>query len=210
MESQSDEWIFALYEFLHGRSGSLLRHYLNDVPIVRLANGTHVTAKMSGMPQAFLPSDIQTDFPTVAISVCASDAARSFLRSLGLHKPDLVDDVIQNLLPNYQGDTVCTTDYEKDLERILRASKTDSSVQRSRLIGELRKTTFVLAIDAIGNSSTRWSRPNEVYLPTDRLKALFDGVEEILFPDDSQKLLRTEDVHKLLEECGASKRLQDY
>ncbi len=208
LESQSDEWIFALYEFLDGRSGSLLRHYLNDVPIVRLANGTHVTAKMSGMPQAFLPSDIQTGFPTVAISACASDAARSFLRSLGLHKPDLVDDVIQNLLPNYQGDTVCTADYEKDLERILRASKTDSSVQRSRLIGELRKTTFVLAIDARGNSSTRWSRPNEVYLPTDRLKALFDGVEKILFPDDSQKLLRTEDVHKLLEECGACKRLQ--
>ena len=209
LESQSEEWILALYEFLNGRSEQRLRDYLiNNVPIVRLANGTHVTAKVSGVPQAFLPSDIQTDFPTVATSVCASDAAHSFLRSLGLHKPDLVDDVIQHLLPKYQGGTVCTAGYEENLERILRASKTDSNAQRRRLIGELSKTTFVLAIDARGNSSTRWSRPNEVYLPTDRLKALFDGVEGILFPDDSQKCLRTEDVLRLLQECGASKRLQ--
>ncbi len=208
LESQSDEWVRTLYEFLNVQPR--LQRHLNDydIPIVRLDSGKHVVTEMDGVPQAFLPSDAYTDFPTVAQSVCKSEDARSFLQSLGLNEPDLVDDVILNLLPKYQQNGADSDiDHEKDLDRILKASKTDSSSQRCRLISKLQETTFVPSVDA--GEKTNWlATPDHVYLATERLKRLFDGISEVLFPDEANKSLLSKGFCKLLSECGASDRLQ--
>jgi hypothetical protein len=158
LEAESDEWICMLYEFLNGQAS--LRRRLDELPLIRLENGTHVIARVNGQPQAFLPGDIEADFPTVKRTVCATEDAQQFLLSLGLTEPNPVDDVIRNVLPRYRRDQVDVddSDYAADIGRILRAYATDSHSQRHKLVTALREATFVMAVNA-GDGSKWVSRP---------------------------------------------------
>lgn len=202
LEAQSDGWIASLYEFLIGQPA--LRRRLEEIPLVRLSDGRHVVARANGEVQAFLPTDIETGFPTVRRAVCASDEGRSFLVSLGVTEPDLVDDVILNVMQKYRA---CTVDvdgdqYAKDIDRILTAFSTDSKAQREKLLSALRTAKFVMAVD--GRDGPGFvAKPDEVYISTDRLKLLFAGVAGVMIVDDSYPCLRGEDVRDLLEACGA-------
>src|SRR5207249_2601740 len=78
---------------------------------------------------------------------------------------------------------------------------TDSKGQREKLLAALRQTPFVMAVDA-GGARECASRPDELYLATDRLSNLFAGVPDVLLVDDRYACLRGEDVRELLEACG--------
>ena len=64
-EAPPDEWILELYEFLGGQPALVRQGRVSNIPLVRVEDGTHVLADSDGQPQAFLPSTIKTDFPTV-------------------------------------------------------------------------------------------------------------------------------------------------
>ena len=142
-------------------------------------------------------------------SVCATESACAFLKSLGLKEPDLVDDIIENVLPTYQKDKIdiSSEKYEADIKRILSAFGTDSKIQRDRLIDNLKKTSFVRAVDA-GDGSEGYAKPHELYLATERLKDLFEGITGVLFVDDSCSCLRGEKIRELLERCDAVRYLR--
>ncbi len=226
LAAQSDDWILKLYEFLNSQPALLKQsdwhslrrqrqrgyypeqqHQLYNVPLIRLENGRHVTpAKVNGQPQAFLPSASKTDFPTVRAAVCSTYEARRFLQALGLTKPDLVDDVIQHVLPRYREDdvNVSDADYEEDIERIVRAFANDSTAQREKLISPLRETSFVMSVDA-GDGSDKWRcRPSGVYLATKRSKELFAGVKGVYFVNEDYECLRGGEVCEFLEELGST------
>lgn len=203
LEAQSDDWVLRLYEFLSGQEAAVRRR-LDTVPLIRLSDGTHVVARVDGKPQAFLPSTIETSFPTMLTSVCATPDVRIFLNSLGITEPDPVDDVIWNVLPKYQDDEVDVDDaqYAKDIERIRTAFDTDSKSQREKLLSALRETMFVIFIDA-GDGKAYVDKPGNIYLATDRLKQLFAGVPDVMIVDDTYDCLRGENMRDLLEACGA-------
>jgi hypothetical protein len=203
LEAQPDDWILQLYEFLNGQEAALRRR-LDTVPLVRLADGRHVVAREGGKPQAFLPSNIETGFPTVHRSVCASQEARLFLISLGITAPDPVDDVIWNVLPKYQGNEVDVDDdqYASDINRILTAFNTDSNTQKEKLLAVLRETSFLMVVDA-GDGKGYVGKPGDSYLATDRLQQLFSGVSNVMIVDGAYDCLRGEGVRMLLEACGA-------
>jgi hypothetical protein len=201
LEAQSDDWVPRLYEFLAGQPALFRQGKLNHLPFVRLENGTHVAARPHGQPQAYLPSDVETGFPTVRRSVCASDESLKFLKSLGLTKPDAVDDVIWNVLPKYRAEEISDDTYESDIHRILTAFATDSKAHRDKLVAALRETSFVMAVDA-GDRSEWASKPADVYLATERLKELFSGVTGVRLVDDEYACLRGEKIRELLEACG--------
>lgn len=202
LEAESDEWIAQLYAFLNGQKAISGR--FSTIPLVRLDDGTHVVAGDTCRAHAFLPSAIETSFPTVRRAVCATSEARSFLISLGLTEPDPVDDVVWNVLPKYEATEVDGDDkaYAADIERVLTAFKTDSKAQRDKLLTALRETPFVMVVDT-GDGKDYVSKPGEVYLATDRLKALFTGVPGVLVVDDNYQCLRGEAIRELLEACGA-------
>jgi hypothetical protein len=182
---------------------------LHDL-LVRLADGTHVNPKNAvGQPQAFLPGAVETDFPTVKASVCSTDGAREFLESLGLREPDPVDDVVVNVLPKYHADQVSVGDdeYAADIRRILAAFQTDSTSQRDKLTEALEKTHFVKAVDG-GDGAKVMAEPGAVYLATERLKELFEGVGGALLVDNSYECLRGQEARQLLEACGVSRYLR--
>jgi len=207
LEAQSDEWTLRLYEFLNGQ-GPSLRRLLDAVPLIRLADGTHVMVREKGKLQAFLPSDFETGFPTVSPSVCTTDEARKFLASLGITAPDPVDDVIWNVLPKYQNEEVNVDDdgYAGDIERIRGAFSTDSTAQKEKLRLALRDTNFVMVIDTF-DGKAYVAKPGETYIATDRLQQLFVGVPDILIVDNKYDCLRGEDIRDLLVSCGASRYL---
>ena len=213
LEEQTDSWILQLYEFLNMQpaiirmlTGQFSRSYSVKVPLVRLTDGSHAPL---GEPQAFLPSDTKTDFPTVRPDVCVTPEALSFLRSLGLREPDLVDDVRQHVLPKYQkkGYKLGDAEYENDMDRILGAFATDSTAQRGKLVEDLQRSMFVRAMTP-GTSLTCRSKPQRVYLATEQLKELFDGVEGVRIVDDRYRCLCGGEVRALLEACGAKSHLK--
>ena len=209
LEAQPDDWILKLYEFLNGQQALRRNRWFATLSLVRLQDGKHVPAKTDDKLLAFLPTEATTGFPTVRGSVCATEPARAFLQSLGLKEPDPVDDVIENVLPTYRENGISIDDarYSADVRRILDAFDTDSGGQRNRLINSLKKTRFVRAVDA-GDSSKCYVEPGEVYLATERLKSLFEGVVGILLVDDSQPCLHGENIRDLLERCGAVRYLR--
>jgi hypothetical protein len=205
--SQPDAWIAKLYQFLNGQPA--LRWRLATIPLIRLQDGSHVLSELNNRPQAFLPGPTKTGFPTVRSSICATKDAREFLRSLGLTEPDPVDDVVHNVLPKYRQHKVAVSrrDYAADIERILAAFATDSKARREVLIAALKDVAFVMVFDA-GDGSKSRSKPETVYLSTERLKELFSGVQKVFLVDDSYECLKGEDVRELLEACGATRYLQ--
>lgn len=208
LEAQSDEWIVRLYEFLAGKSALVRQGKAAALPLVRLENGTHTRPEADGQPQAFLPSAIKTDFPMVCRSVCGTTKAIEFLRALGLTEPDAVDDVVRNLLPKYAHDTVDVEDdeYAADIRRILNAFDTQHRGQREKLVASLREATFVMSVD-LGDEQQYISKPDDLYLATERLTALLAGVPGAMVVDDSYECLRGKDARELLEACGVSRSL---
>jgi hypothetical protein len=204
LEAQSDEWLAHLYTFLSSQRA--LVSTFSTLPLVRLEDGSHVIASANGKPNAFLPGDVETSFPTVRRATCATADARSFLVSLGLTEPDLIDDIIINVLAKYKSKIINIDDnsYAQDIKKICSAFKVDSSSQREKLLKELCGTSFVMAVDA-GDGKARVSKPNEIYIATERLKRLFAGVSGVLVVDDRCECLRGEDIRELLEACGAVK-----
>lgn len=200
LKSQSDAWILRLYEFLLDQRA--FRHLLGKVPLLRLADGNHVVAGERGRLNAFLPGGVETGFPTIRRSVCASEDALRFLNWLGITEADPVDDVIRNILPRYRQDPVDVDDsgYTVDIERILSAFNTDSKTQRDKLVAELHKTIFVMVVD--GDGEEYIAKPGSVYLATDRLKRLFAGVPEVFIVNDKYACLHGEKIRALLEACG--------
>jgi hypothetical protein len=205
LKAQPDTWVLMLYEFLNGQQA--LRRRLAELPLIRLEDGRQVVPSLNGQPQAFLPGQIKTAFPTVRSAVCSTETAREFLRSLGLTEPDPVDDVVRNILPKYRNSPAAVTraEYDGDIDRILKAFATDSKTRREKLISALRETPFVKAIDT-GNGKKGFSRPEEVYVATERLTELFAEVQGVLVVDNTW--LRGEDVRDLLEACGSTRYLQ--
>lgn len=203
LEGQTDDWMLRLYEFLSGQEAALRRR-LDTIPLIRLNDGTHVVARENGTAKAFLPSAIETGFPTIRRAVCETVEARNFLISLGITEPDPVDDVVWNLLPKYRLDDVDVADdaYAADIERIRAAFSTDSKAQREKLLAALRETSFVMVVDT-GDGKGYVAKPDGIYIATDRLKQLFAGVAGVFIVDDSYDSLRGENMRDLLEACGA-------
>jgi len=209
LEARPDEWILKLYEFLGGQSALVRQGRIGNIPLVRIEGGSHVVAESNGQPQAFLPREIRTDFPTVPRSVCSTPKALEFLKALGLTEPDAVDDVVHNVIPKYSRETTEAEgeEYETDIKRMLNAFATQHRGQREKLIAALKDASFVMSVDA-GDGSQDVSKPAEVYLATERLKELFAGVAGVMLVDDSYSCLKGEDVRELLEACGATRYLQ--
>lgn len=198
LKKQTCEWVQNFYEFLYDQPALL--QSLSILPLVRLENGEHVAAG----GKVFLPGKMKTNFLTVHSGVCQTEKARKFLRAVGLTEPNLVDDIIYNILPKYKQSpvTVSDEDYRADISRILHAATEDGMARRRQLINTLRETDFVKCANTTGGS--QWLKPSQAYLPTQRLKCLFYGVDGVWLADDSYECLRDEGVTKILKECGAA------
>ena len=99
IEAQPDRWILRLYEFLGREDIDSYDYLLDGVPLIRLENGTHIAPGDETV--AFLPTEPPSGYPnTVHPAVCDTGPAWKFLaESVDLRTPDLVDDIVSDVLP---------------------------------------------------------------------------------------------------------------
>ena len=79
LKAQSDNWIRKLYEFLNGQRDLRQRWWFDNLPLIRLEDGSHVAVEANGKRKAFLPTETATGFPTVRGAVCSTEPALAFL-----------------------------------------------------------------------------------------------------------------------------------
>jgi len=208
LSAQSPEWHVRLYEFLNRQESTWRNTGFLNKPFILLDDESHVAPFRDNQAQAYLPSSIQTGFPTVHPTLCGSSAAIEFLRKIGLTEPDPVDDVILNLLPKYDepGYSPPDPEYSSALSRIHAAFATDSSQKRARLIDKLRATPFVFATDQVTGETIR-VQPQGLYLPSECLKDLFAGIEGIQLADLNRGGQEYDTQRELLRACGAAEHL---
>lgn len=171
MLSQSDEWIRSFYEF--APTGYAIKNTLKEKPIIRLADGCHVSAVNDfGKPQAYLPTDHESRFPTVSAAVCSSEKSLTFLEHLGLREPDKVDEVVELILPKYEdGAGIDDLEHDKDIKLIVLAMSVDSWKRKQELESKLKPVQFLRARSAAGK--TAYCNPNDLYFRTDDLECYF-------------------------------------
>ena len=186
LTEQDDGWIAHFYHFLHGNA-ALWRGPLGVArkkPILRLEDCTHVDPfDKSGKPNAYLPGQSQTEFPTIRRAVATDDKAREFLGELGLTEPDVVAEVLENVLPRYaRVDVPLFDDVQNrtDLELISRALGEATFKQREYLRAQLKRATFVVGRNA-GTGERRFCTPSSLYEFTPELDTYFEGNPEAWF-----------------------------
>jgi hypothetical protein len=202
LAGQPDAWMARFYAFLHRRpalwqeppgpgepSGPA-----RAAPVIRLEDGSQVAPYgPDGRPAAYLPLDgpaadgAPSALRTVRRAVTVLPGAKPFLEALGFTEPDLVAEVLDGVLPGYDGLDVSALDpgrHQADLELLSRALEVAPAGRRDELAARLGRTTFLIAENA-GTGEQRLMTPPEVYQRTRELEIYFAGNPEAWFAADS-------------------------
>ncbi|MBW2664221.1 MAG: hypothetical protein JRD93_20155 [Deltaproteobacteria bacterium] len=178
LEEQTDEWMVQFYIYLDS-VWKTVNNIIKDLPIIRLTDDKHVLPfRDDGSPNAYLSTEGDSDFPTVKRKLADNEQARKFLKDVvGIPKPDIVEEVIERILPKYgqeERETISKDEHRSDISKILSALKTDSQSKKGRIDKALRETPFLQA----ANSSTgenAFKKPTDVYFRSVDLEIYFHG-----------------------------------
>jgi hypothetical protein len=193
---QSDAWTSRFYAFLHQNSAlwrapespGELPGPARARPIIRLEDGSQVAPFDSGdRPAAYLPGPAATGFPTVRRAVADVPRARHFLEALKFTEPDVVAEVLDNVLPRYSGLDVADLDaaqHDADLECVFRALAESAAGRRQQLLEQLQQTAFLVGENA-ATGERRLMVPTVLYPRTKDLEIYFDGSPDAWFADDA-------------------------
>ena len=170
IKKQTDEWVKNFYGFLIER-GELWKKekdgILRSKPIIRLANGRHTKPFNSeGIALAYLLGEYETLFPTVKETLVKDEKAKKILTELGLREPDIVDDIIINILPKYKEERIDIPLEEniKDVKRISETLKNISSEERKfKLLKELKEIPFLVATN-FRNFKVKYKESPDIYV----------------------------------------------
>ena len=198
LQAQTDQWITRFYAFLFADS-ALWRAPRSDgeqpgparvKPIIRLEDGRQV-APFDGQdrPAVYLPGPVASSLPTVRRAVADSPAGRQFLAALHLAEPDVVAEVVQVILPRYDGLDIAELDparHAADLECVVRALDEvvgSTAGRREELIERLHRTPFLIGENA-ATCEQRLTPPPWLYQRSKELEVYFDGNPDVWFAGD--------------------------
>ena len=189
LEEQPDEWITRFYAFLYAHSA--LWREARAKPIIRLEDGSQVVPfDGEDRPVVYLPGPALLisggSLPTVRRAIARSPAARPFLEALNLPEPDLIAEVLQIILPRYDGLDLADLDpgrHDADVQCVVQALDDATGRRRDELLGRVRQAAFLIGENAAGGSS-RLMPPPGLYQRSRELEAYFDGNPDIWFAAD--------------------------
>jgi hypothetical protein len=186
LAAQPDDWIVRYYAFLDRYPG-LWREGgpageppgpARSAPVLRLEDGRQVPPfGPAGRPAAYLPGPARTSLATVRGAVAAAPAARAFLVALGLTEPDVVSEVLEIVLPRYDGLEVAALDpaqHSADVEAIVAALDAAAGGRHRELLARLRGSAFLIGENA-ATGEPRLHLPGGLYQRTKYLESYFDG-----------------------------------
>jgi len=134
----------------------------------------------------YLPGPVASSLPTVRRAIADAPAARQFLEALNLAEPDVVAEVLQIVLPRYDGLEVAKLDparHAADVECVVRALDEATSRRREELLERVRQAAFLIGENA-ADGAVRLMPPPALYQRSKELEAYFDGNPGIWFAAD--------------------------
>jgi hypothetical protein len=195
LEDEPDEWITRLYAFLFDRPALWRSPRFADEPpgaarakpVIRLEDGSHVEPfDRQGRPMVYLPGTGASGFPTVRRDIAGSPAARPFLDALKLPEPDVVAELLELILPRYDGLDVAQLDLARhaaDLDCVMRALDEAPPGPRRELVERLQDTPFLIGENA-ATDEQRLMPPVALYQRTKDLEVYFEGNPQAWFAGD--------------------------
>jgi nitrite reductase/ring-hydroxylating ferredoxin subunit len=118
-----------------------------------------------GRPAVYLPGPTASSLPLVRRAVARAPAARPFLAALNLTEPDLIAEVLQIVLPRYDGLDLAKLDparHDADLECVVRALDEAAAGRREELLGQVRQTAFLIGENAAGGEPRLLPPPDRI------------------------------------------------
>jgi hypothetical protein len=118
--------------------------------------------------------------------VVASPATRRFLEALELAEPDVVAEVLELVLPRYDGLELAAlplAGHDADLELVMTALDVATAGQQAELLARLRQTAFLIGENA-ATGAQRLLPPPELYQRAKDLETYFDGNPAAWFAAD--------------------------
>ena len=134
----------------------------------------------------YLPGPAPSSLPTVKRAVADSPAARAFLTALQLTVPDVVAEVLQMVLPRYDGLDLAALDpaqHDADLERVARALDEAAAGRRAELLESVAATPFLIGENAATGEQALLPPPR-LYQRAKDLEAYFEGNPDAWFARD--------------------------
>ena len=189
LEEQPDEWITRFYAFLFAHSA--LWREARAKPVIRLEDGSQVVpSDGEDRPLVYLPgpapSIAGSRLPTVRRAIADAPGARPFLEALGLTEPDLVAEVLEIILPRYDGldlDGLDPARHDADVQCVVRALDDAAAGRREDLLERVHHAAFLIGENA-ADGSVRLMPPPGLYQRSKELEAYFDGNTDIWFAAD--------------------------
>jgi len=214
LADQDIAWMISFYRFLRHQEALWSRSrfwnrghdpVLLGKSIIRLQDGTHVVPfREDGQPNAYLGHDgtSSSRFHIVHGDIASDWNARSFLEALGIPELDVVEQVIDAVLPKYDSHPVEVTEdqYSVDFDMIVRALSSDCGLmKKERLRKALWEKSFLRTKNA---SVTRvaYVKPFQAYFPHEDLRSFFEGFDDAWFIDD----LIGQECFPLLKQLGVA------
>ena len=186
LSAQDDLWITRFYRFLAGHPS--LWPAAGDKPVIRLEDGRQVAPfDGQGRPAVYLPGPAPSSLPTVKRVVADSPAARAFLTALQLTVPDVVAEVLQMVLPRYDGlvdlAALDPVQHDADLERVARALDEAAGGRRAELLESVAATPFLIG-ESAATGEQALLPPPRLYQRSKDLEAYFEGNPDAWFARD--------------------------
>lgn len=178
LERQSEEWLLAFYAVVE-KMESLRVLLQKTCPIIRLENGKMVTAfdAETGKPNAYLPTNLDTNYPTIKQSI--AENAKAFFEKLGLTTPELREELAQFILPKYKKRKRIIPQIE-DLEKLFLHYQNCNTEEGEAFCQELSELPILQAIKA-ESGEIIGALPSEVYLLNPDLETFFEGNDTIFW-----------------------------
>ena len=182
--AQSNEWMGTLYsEF--DKAKHYVNAYLLNRPLARLEDGSQIPFKSErGDIQVYIHPGVSTRFPCLHPDSTASTGAKSFLNSIGVKTPDIIDEIKEFILPiltTLSKDPDSTETYLQGMGALLEIYNDSEPSNRSQIVELIKNSPCILSIH---RAERKCVRPHEVYLPTASLKRWFMGSTSITMMDD--------------------------
>ncbi len=104
--AQTDEWLIQFYSYLLEKASTLWQSphsLLRYQPIIRLADNRMLAPYTIGSyhPQVYLPTEQNSEYPTVKLCFVGNERSLQFLQALGITQPTEYEEIIYYLIPRY-------------------------------------------------------------------------------------------------------------
>lgn len=194
---KNDKWIRRFYEFLNGKQESLWRDgagrergVLRTKPIIRLDNNEQTLPfDEEGEPRVFLPiKSGKVSYDCVKPSVISSKGSFEFInKKLGIHEPDLFDQVKQLIIPLYKEEKKPSklehAQHVRLVHKIFKNLPEDRKEELTDLFQDI-EVKFFRSISTLTGKET-YENYQESYIPVHELKKYFRYVKEVKYLKES-------------------------